>query len=70
MAPDCLTVDDTRVEHRLTDVGGGITYHYMLASPEKEPVATILLLHGWYVLFQILLFRGSLQRPKFINSWK
>lgn len=47
MAPDALIPNDPRVEHHFLDVGDGIRYHYMLASPKREPVATVLLLHGW-----------------------
>lgn len=46
---DALKPDDPRVEHKYIDVGDGITYHYLLANPESTPVATVVLIHGWYV---------------------
>jgi len=47
---DALKPEDPRVEHKTLDVGGGITYHYLLANPvDQEPVATVVLIHGWYV---------------------
>jgi len=45
---DALKPEDPRVEHKTLDVGGGITYHYLLANPvDQEPVATVVLIHGW-----------------------
>lgn len=44
---DVLVPNDPRVEHKLIDVGDGITYHYLLANPKGTPVATIVLIHGW-----------------------
>lgn len=48
MAPEALSVGDLRVEDRFVDVGHGIRYHYQLAVPQSAPIATVLLLHGWY----------------------
>lgn len=42
---DALKPDDPRVQHLDAQIGP-YNYHYMLASPEN-PVATILLVHGW-----------------------
>ncbi|KAI1333598.1 Alpha/Beta hydrolase protein [Xylariaceae sp. FL0016] len=47
MAPEALSINDSRVEHRFLEVSPGIRYHYLLASPEKRPIASVLLLHGW-----------------------
>ncbi|KAJ0416362.1 alpha/beta-hydrolase [Aspergillus carlsbadensis] len=44
---DVLALDDPRVVHRQLQVEEGITYHYMVASPDYTPTATVLLLHGW-----------------------
>ncbi|KAH7037905.1 Alpha/Beta hydrolase protein [Microdochium trichocladiopsis] len=46
---DGLKPEDPRVEHKFIDVGGGITYHYLLANSTtgEPPVATIVLIHGW-----------------------
>ncbi|RYO87840.1 hypothetical protein DL766_000744 [Monosporascus sp. MC13-8B] len=46
MAIDALVPNDPRVEHKFTAIGD-ITYHYMLAKPEGDPVATVVLIHGW-----------------------
>jgi soluble epoxide hydrolase / lipid-phosphate phosphatase len=51
MAVDALVPNDPRVEHKFTQVSGGYTYHYMLAKPQGNPVATIVLIHGWSVTF-------------------
>lgn len=48
MAIDALVPNDPRVQHKFTTIGD-LTYHYMLAKPEGSPVATIVLIHGWYV---------------------
>lgn len=42
---EALVPDDPRVQH-LDATIGPYNYHYMLASP-SNPVATILLVHGW-----------------------
>jgi soluble epoxide hydrolase / lipid-phosphate phosphatase len=42
---DALKPDDPRVQHLDAQIGS-YNYHYMLATPEN-PVATILLVHGW-----------------------
>lgn len=42
---DALVPDDPRVQHLDAKIGP-YNYHYMLASP-ADPVATILLVHGW-----------------------
>jgi soluble epoxide hydrolase/lipid-phosphate phosphatase len=44
---DVLTLDDPRVVHKQVQVEDDITYHYMVASPDFTPTATVLLLHGW-----------------------
>ncbi|KAL3484006.1 alpha/beta-hydrolase [Aspergillus germanicus] len=44
---DVLTLDDPRVVHKQLQVEDDITYHYMVASPDCTPTATVLLLHGW-----------------------
>ncbi|KAI0975991.1 Alpha/Beta hydrolase protein [Xylaria arbuscula] len=43
---DSLAPNDSRVEHKFTEVGG-FKYHYLLANPTGKPVATVLLIHGW-----------------------
>ncbi|KAL4783261.1 alpha/beta-hydrolase [Aspergillus varians] len=47
MALTPLAPNDSRVEHKFATVAEGTTYHYMLAKPDGEPAATVLLLHGW-----------------------
>ncbi|KAH8646361.1 Alpha/Beta hydrolase protein [Xylariales sp. PMI_506] len=42
---DHLVPDDPRVQHLDTQIGS-YNYHYMLYAPEN-PVATVLLVHGW-----------------------
>ncbi|PQE05468.1 epoxide hydrolase protein [Rutstroemia sp. NJR-2017a BBW] len=45
---DKLKPDDSRVQHKTTEVNGR-TYSYILAEPDNgsKPVATIFLIHGW-----------------------
>ncbi|KAI1268634.1 hypothetical protein F5Y18DRAFT_415311 [Xylariaceae sp. FL1019] len=43
---DALVPNDPRVEHKYSTIGD-IKYHYMLAKPQGNPVATIFLIHGW-----------------------
>lgn len=52
MATDALTPNDPRVQHKFTTIGD-LTYHYMLAKPEGTPVATAVLIHGWYVCLRL-----------------
>lgn len=50
MAIDKLTPTDPRVTHHtvtLPESRGNRTYHYLLASPTRQPSATILLVHGF-----------------------
>ncbi|KAI9152327.1 Epoxide hydrolase srdG [Paramyrothecium foliicola] len=44
---DALSNYDLRVKHEFLLVKDDIEYHYLLASPESQPLATVLLLHGW-----------------------
>ena len=46
MAPEALAPNDQRVEHKFLRIDEDITYHYLLAKPETEPAAMVLLLHG------------------------
>ncbi|KAI1639381.1 epoxide hydrolase [Biscogniauxia mediterranea] len=46
MAVDPLKPNDSRVEHKFLEIGD-VTYHYMLAKPEGQAVATAVLIHGW-----------------------
>ncbi|KAL7626911.1 hypothetical protein AAE478_003685 [Parahypoxylon ruwenzoriense] len=46
MPVDALVPNDPRVEHKFTSFGD-IRYHYMLAKPKGNPIATVLLIHGW-----------------------
>ncbi|KAI2471429.1 epoxide hydrolase [Annulohypoxylon bovei var. microspora] len=43
---DALVPNDPRVEHKFKSFGD-IKYYYILAKPQGEPVATVLLAHGW-----------------------
>ncbi|KAL4938562.1 hypothetical protein BDV06DRAFT_231693 [Aspergillus oleicola] len=47
MTIDALIPGDPRVERKFISVEEDITYHYMLAKPNGEPKAAVLLLHGW-----------------------
>lgn len=47
MAIDSLIPNDTRIEHRYSNIEDGITYHYLLAKPQGNALATVVLLHGW-----------------------
>ncbi|KAI1810575.1 hypothetical protein GGS20DRAFT_168359 [Poronia punctata] len=44
---ESLAPDDHRVEHKYLSVGDHV-YHYMLAEPEGQSIATVILIHGWY----------------------
>ncbi|RWA13839.1 hypothetical protein EKO27_g1247 [Xylaria grammica] len=45
-ALDSLAPNDSRIEHKFSEVGG-FKYHYMLAKPAGKPTATVFLIHGW-----------------------
>ncbi|ORY71431.1 Alpha/Beta hydrolase protein [Pseudomassariella vexata] len=47
MAPEALSVNDPRVQHNFLQVDQNIKYHYIVASPQENPAAVVLLLHGW-----------------------
>ncbi|KAG4032565.1 hypothetical protein MFRU_006g00360 [Monilinia fructicola] len=47
MAIDSLIPNDARIEHRYSNIEDGITYHYLLAKPQGNALATVVLLHGW-----------------------
>jgi len=46
MASDKLIPDDPRVKSCFATLNG-VQYHYLLASPQRTPRATIFLIHGW-----------------------
>ena len=64
MAPDKLKPDDARVESCTARLNGK-TYHYLLGNPDRRPLATVLLFHGfpdlsfgWRYQVPFLLSRG------------
>lgn len=59
---DKLDVNDPRVTSGTASIRGK-TYHYMRADPEKEPFATIFLIHG----FPDLGFGWRYQIPHFVS---
>ena len=48
MSVNPLIPNDPRVENKFLSVGD-YTYHYFLAKPNRSAIATVVLLHGWYV---------------------
>lgn len=48
MSVQVLTPDDPTAEHKFMSLED-LRYHYIISKPQGEPVATVLLLHGWYV---------------------